>query len=220
MASNFLNAPRTVVRSILILEGKVDDLQPLLFSVVHRIGRPAVLFGEIADTHAMAGVRRLSFIYLVRHKFVCAQTITIIYCIVDISQQQAIKFIFFCGYNLTRGGEVMDETEKWLLVIGQRITERRKKFGWTQEELAERGNLTPQFISYAESGKRAMRPENLLKISSALGVSADYLLTGEVIDKDLLLLSDKLQKLSASQLRIIENIVDECNTLFNEEQNK
>ena len=114
----------------------------------------------------------------------------------------------------------MDETEKWLLVIGQRITERRKKFGWTQEELAERGNLTPQFISYAESGKRAMRPENLLKISSALGVSADYLLTGEVIDKDLLLLSDKLQKLSASQLRIIENIVDECNTLFNEEQNK
>ena len=108
----------------------------------------------------------------------------------------------------------MDETEKWLLVIGQRITERRKKFGWTQEELAERGNLTPQFISYAESGKRAMRPENLLKISSALGVSADYLLTGEIIDKDLLLLSNKLQKLSASQLRIIENIVDECTALF------
>ena len=34
------------------LWGKVDDLQPLPFSVVHRIGRPAVLFGEIADTHA------------------------------------------------------------------------------------------------------------------------------------------------------------------------
>ena len=114
----------------------------------------------------------------------------------------------------------MDKNEKWLLVVGQRITDRRKKFGWTQEELAERGDLTPQFISYAESGKRAMRPENLLKISSALGVSADYLLTGEIIDKDLLLLSDKLQKLSASQLRIIENIVDECNTLFNEEHSK
>ena len=115
---------------------------------------------------------------------------------------------------------MMDENEKWLLVVGQRITDRRKKFGWTQEELAERGNLTPQFISYAESGKRAMRPEHLLKISSALGVSADYLLTGEIIDKDLLLLSDKLQKLSASQLRIIENIVDECNALFNEEHSK
>lgn len=109
---------------------------------------------------------------------------------------------------------MMADNENWLLVIGQRITDRRKKFGWTQEELAERGDLTPQFVSYAESGKRAMRPENLLKISSALGVSADYLLTGEIIDKDLLLLSNKLQKLSASQLRIIESIVDECNALF------
>ena len=34
------------------LWGKVDDLQPLPFSVAHRIGRPAVLIGEIADTHA------------------------------------------------------------------------------------------------------------------------------------------------------------------------
>ena len=109
---------------------------------------------------------------------------------------------------------MMADNENWLLVIGQQITDRRKKFGWTQEELAERGDLTPQFVSYAESGKRAMRLENLLKISSALGVSADYLLTGEIIDKDLLLLSNKLQKLSASQLRIIENIVDECNALF------
>lgn len=108
----------------------------------------------------------------------------------------------------------MGENEKWLLVVGQRITERRKKLGWTQEELAENGDLTPQFVSYAESGKRAMRPENLLKISSALGVSADYLLTGEIIDKDLLILSDKLRKLSAPQLRIVENVVDECITLF------
>ena len=35
------------------------------------------------------------------------------------------------------------------------------------KELAEKGDVTPQFVSYAESGKRAMRPENLLKISSA-----------------------------------------------------
>lgn len=108
----------------------------------------------------------------------------------------------------------MEENEKWLMAVGQRITERRKKMGWTQEELADRGDLTPQFVSYAESGKRGMRPENLLKISSALGVSADYLLTGEMIDKDLLLLSDKMRKLSPAQLRIVENIVDECNALF------
>ena len=67
--------------------------------------------------------------------------------------------------------------------------DRRKRLGLTQEALAEKGEVTTQFVSYAESGKRAMRPENLLKISSALEVSADYLLTGEIIDKDLLILS-------------------------------
>ena len=94
--------------------------------------------------------------------------------------------------------------------VGQRIIERRKKLGLTQEALAEKSDVTPQFVSYAESGKRAMRPENLLKISEALGVSTDYLLTGDIVDKDLLLLSEKLRKLSPEQLRIIENIIDEC----------
>lgn len=108
----------------------------------------------------------------------------------------------------------MDENEKWLLMIGQRIIDRRKKLGWTQEELAEKGSLTPQFISYAESRKRAMRPENLYKLASALGVSADYLLTGDIVDKDLLLLSDKLRKLSPGQLRIVESVIDECLSLF------
>ena len=112
---------------------------------------------------------------------------------------------------------MMSNNELFLQQIGQRIIERRKKLGLTQEALAEKGDMTTQFVSYAESGKRAMRPENLLKISSALGVSADYILTGEIIDKDYLLLSEKMRKLTPSQLRVIENIIDECNRLFNSE---
>ena len=108
----------------------------------------------------------------------------------------------------------MQDKDLCLLEIGQRIIERRKKLGLTQEALAEKSNVTTQFVSYAESGKRAMRPENLLKISLALGVSADYLLTGDIVDKDLLILSDKMRKLTPSQIRIIENIIDECSALF------
>ena len=94
----------------------------------------------------------------------------------------------------------MSENELLLQQIGKRIIERRKKLGLTQEALAEKGDMTTQFVSYAESGKRAMRPENLLKISSALGVSADYILTGEIVDKDYLLLSDKMRKLRPFQV--------------------
>lgn len=112
----------------------------------------------------------------------------------------------------------MSDNELCLQEIGKRIMDRRKKLGLTQEALTEKGEVTTQFVSYTESGKRAMRPENLLKISSALEVSADYLLTGEIIDKDLLILSDKLRKLTSSQVRTVEAIIDECNNLFNQKE--
>ena len=108
----------------------------------------------------------------------------------------------------------MLQSELCLKEIGRRIMERRKKLGLTQEALAEKGDVTTQFVSYAEAGKRAMRPENLLKISDALGVSADYLLTGDIVDKDLLLISEKIRRLTPSQLRLVENLIDACSDYF------
>lgn len=104
--------------------------------------------------------------------------------------------------------------ELYLKEMGQRIMERRKKLGLTQEALAEKSELTTQFVSYAETGKRGMRPENLMKVAAALGVSTDYLLTGDIIDKDKLLLSEKLDKLTPQQVRIVENVIDECIALY------
>jgi transcriptional regulator with XRE-family HTH domain len=106
------------------------------------------------------------------------------------------------------------DVELYLKEMGQRIMERRKKLGLTQEALGERSGLTTQFVSYAESGKRAMRPENLMRMAAALGVSTDYLLTGDIIDKDKLLLSEKLDRLTAKQVRIVEAVIDECIELY------
>ena len=108
--------------------------------------------------------------------------------------------------------------ELYLKEMGERIMQRRKKLGLTQEALAELSELTIQFVSYAESGKRGMRPENLMKVAAALGVSTDYLLTGDIIDKDKLLLSEKLDKLTPQQVRIVENVVDECIALSSKDK--
>lgn len=112
----------------------------------------------------------------------------------------------------------MSESVLKLEDVGKRIMNRRKKMGLTQEALAEQSDVTTQFVSYAESGKRAMRPENLVKISSALGVSVDYLLSGDIIDKDILLLSSKLERLTPSEVRIIEAIIDECLLLYHHDK--
>lgn len=112
----------------------------------------------------------------------------------------------------------MEDLELYLNEVGKRIMERRKKLGMTQEALAEKSGVTTQFVSYAESGKRAMRPENLMKIASALGVSTDYILTGDIIDKDKLLLSEKLDRLTAVEVQIVESIIDECIALYHKDE--
>ena len=46
----------------------------------------------------------------------------------------------------------MSDNELCLQEIGKRIMDRRKKLGLTQGALAEKGEVTTQFVSYAESG--------------------------------------------------------------------
>lgn len=119
--------------------------------------------------------------------------------------------------QIRKDGKVMIDVNLCMKEVGKRIMERRKKMGLTQEQLAEKCELTTQAVSYFESGKRAMRPENLMKIALGLGVSTDYLLTGDIIDKDKLLLSEKLDKLTPKEIRIIEGIVDECINLYHKD---
>ena len=92
--------------------------------------------------------------------------------------------------------------------IGKRILERRKQLRLTQEELAERANITPQTVSSAELGKKALRPENIIKICAALNVSTDYLLRGIIAAEDYSDLIQKYTQLSPNQYRHLEDIVN------------
>lgn len=92
--------------------------------------------------------------------------------------------------------------------MGARIFTRRKQLRLTQEELAEVSDVTPQTISTAELGKKALRPENIAKICSALDISADYLLYGRVTAEDHSLMMKKISGLTPSQYRHLEDIVN------------
>lgn len=101
----------------------------------------------------------------------------------------------------------MEQTSIFLKEMGQRVVARRKQLHLTQEQLAERMDVTPQMISSTELGKKAIRPENLVKLSQALSVSADYLLTGATAEADLLRLSGELRQLTSRELQLVEQII-------------
>ena len=92
--------------------------------------------------------------------------------------------------------------------MGLRIQELRKQMDLTQEALAERAGMTSQTISTAELGKKALRPENIVKLSRALGVSTDYLLTGCRNARDYTIIDGKLKEVSPQEYDRIMRMID------------
>ena len=82
--------------------------------------------------------------------------------------------------------------ENLLKDMGKRIFDRRKQLNMTQETLAELAHVTPQTISTAELGQKAMRPETILKVCDALHISTEYLLRGVITEADSSLLTAML----------------------------
>lgn len=95
-----------------------------------------------------------------------------------------------------------------LTQMGKRIYSRRKQLRLNQQQLAERANLTPQTISSAELGQKALRPENIIKICSALDISTDYLLLGKINASDSPLLMNRISELSPAQYHYLEDIIN------------
>lgn len=58
-------------------------------------------------------------------------------------------------------------------LLGKRFREIRKKFGYTQEKMAEIAGIEPQSISKIESGKNFPLLSNLEKISNKLNIELE-----------------------------------------------
>lgn len=101
------------------------------------------------------------------------------------------------------------ENNSLLIKMGERIAERRKSLKMTQEDLAEKIDVSIPMISNLEQGKKAIRPENLVKICSVLGLSADYILTGKTVTKqDYNSLFYGIETLSPDELDLIKYLIE------------
>lgn len=98
--------------------------------------------------------------------------------------------------------------ELLLKEMGQRLTARRKQLRMTQEEVAEKADMTTHTISTAETGRKALRPANIVKLCVALDMSADYLLFGRIASGDISILSSKVSQLLPEQYHFLEDMIN------------
>lgn len=66
------------------------------------------------------------------------------------------------------------------MILADKITELRKKAGWSQEELAAQLGVRRQSVSKWEGAQSVPDMEKILQLSNLFGVSTDYLLKDEI----------------------------------------
>lgn len=93
--------------------------------------------------------------------------------------------------------------------VSERIIKRREELGFSQTELAKRAGLKPPAISQYESGARSPSYEALIKLSNALNVSADFLMSGAELNSDVI--NDKTVKIL---LKVIQSFSNEQKELL------
>jgi len=94
--------------------------------------------------------------------------------------------------------------------IGRRIQSRRKQLGFTQEQLAEMMNVSIQMVSNLERGNKAIRIDNLIRLSEILEISTDYILTGKGTTDDAQSLVQRIERLPAREREMLEMLVAFC----------
>ena len=98
--------------------------------------------------------------------------------------------------------------------LGQRVRERRIALDITQQGLANALEVTSQHVSLIEQDKVAPSIALLTKLAKELGVSTDYLLSGQegiIIDVVPAIKADKTLKLEAKKILIA--LVDQLKKL-------
>ena len=102
-----------------------------------------------------------------------------------------------------------------LKAMGQRIKTARERKGYTQEQLAERLNLSVQHVSVMERGVEAPKLETFIRIANELQVNADFLLSDVLAVSAQLEANDLYERMEAVSdrdkeriLKVIQVLVD------------
>ena len=96
-------------------------------------------------------------------------------------------------------------------IIGRRIKEARMERKISQEELAEKMEISVSFISRWETGRAKINLKRLIEISKILEVTTDFLISGSETETRNYLsreFNDILEKCNSNQQKFIYRIAE------------
>lgn len=102
----------------------------------------------------------------------------------------------------------MREKKEVNVRIGARVREARERSKLTQEQLAEKLECSPQFISDLERGVVGLSIPTLKGLCLALGISSDSILFDEAPERGYAALEDKCRALPDEQFRLLSEIIE------------
>ncbi len=94
--------------------------------------------------------------------------------------------------------------------LGSRIRAERKHQNLTQEKLAEMTNISESFLGHIERGGRVLSVETLINLANSLGLSVEYIVSGEfnyqpdMLPKEIV---ESLNKMNSQQRKVFISIM-------------
>ena len=101
--------------------------------------------------------------------------------------------------------------------IGDKIKRLRQDKNWSQEQLAQKIDVSRRFIGVYETSKSLPSAATLQKLAEVFGVSVDYLLSDDqtknlatvpIIDKTLLEYFEEIQHMNPSDQQAIKTLLE------------
>ena len=99
--------------------------------------------------------------------------------------------------------------------IGGRVRECRLRAGYTQAQCAEIMDISINFLSEIENGKKGMSQETIYKFCKNLEISADYILFGSQQKKLPYTLIQTVNTLSSEQLNTLSEYITALRNMRN-----
>ena len=106
------------------------------------------------------------------------------------------------------GGTTMREKKEINVQIGEQIKLARENAKLTQEQFAERIDVSPQYVSDLERGVVGASVSTLKRICVMLGISADQILFGNAPTDNAVVLAEKCRPLSDVQFDLLLQIIE------------